>query len=159
MKSASQVIRLPRRGASVRTSGARPSQTRSNRRGAAAVEFALVAPLLIMLVFGMIEYGRMLLVQQMMVNASREGARLAVVDGTSINDVKDVVESRLLGASIAVKRSDISVSPDPQSANFGVPITVSVSVPYRNISWLPSSLYLDNATLFTSTVMRREKIQ
>ncbi len=46
---------------------------RRNRRGTAAVEFALVAPVFFLLVFGMIEYGRMVMVQQVITNASREG--------------------------------------------------------------------------------------
>ena len=52
---------------------------RRKKRGAAVVEFAIVAPLFILLVFGMIEFGRMVMVQQVLTNASREGARLAVL--------------------------------------------------------------------------------
>src|SRR5690606_32800631 len=51
---------------------------RRNRRGASAVEFALVAPIFVLFVFGMVEYGRMVMVQQVLTNASREGARRAV---------------------------------------------------------------------------------
>ena len=51
---------------------------RRKRRGAAVVEFAIVAPLFFLLIFGMIEYGRMVMVQQVITNASREGARRAV---------------------------------------------------------------------------------
>ena len=65
------------------------------KRGAAAVEFAIVAPLFFMLLFGMIEYGRCVLVQQMLTNASREGARRGVLDGTTTQDVVDVVQSYL----------------------------------------------------------------
>ncbi len=49
------------------------------------MEFAVVAPLFLVFVFGMIEYGRMVMVQQVITNASREGARRAVLDGASIN--------------------------------------------------------------------------
>ena len=42
---------------------------RRNRRGTAAVEFALVAPVFFLLVFGMIEYGRMVMVQHVITNA------------------------------------------------------------------------------------------
>ncbi|HRX81016.1 MAG TPA: TadE/TadG family type IV pilus assembly protein, partial [Pirellulaceae bacterium] len=38
------------------------------QRGAAAVEFAVVAPIFVLLLFGMIEYGRMVMVQQMLTN-------------------------------------------------------------------------------------------
>ena len=46
---------------------------RQDRVGAAAVEFAIVAPLMFLLTMGMIEVGRMVMVKQLMVNASREG--------------------------------------------------------------------------------------
>ncbi|MGB6041722.1 MAG: TadE family protein, partial [Pirellulales bacterium] len=53
---------------------------RKKRRGVAAVEFALVAPLFVLMVMGMIEVGRAIMVQQVLTNASREGARRAVLD-------------------------------------------------------------------------------
>ena len=56
---------------------------RKQRRGAATVEFAVVAPVFFLLVFGMIEYGRMVMVQQIIVNAAREGCRAAVLDGST----------------------------------------------------------------------------
>lgn len=57
------------------------------RRGAAVTEFAVVAPIMILLKMGMIEIGRMVMVKQVMVIASREGARLGALPGTSNADV------------------------------------------------------------------------
>jgi Flp pilus assembly protein TadG len=48
-------------------------------RGAAAVEFALVLPLLLLILFGIIEFGRAWSVKQTLTDAAREGARIAVV--------------------------------------------------------------------------------
>lgn len=73
---------------------------RQYRRGAAAVEFAVVAPVFFLMIFGMIELGRMIMVQQILTNASREGARLAVLDGTASSDVKTAVAKYLTGARI-----------------------------------------------------------
>ncbi len=53
---------------------------RRNRQGAAAVEFAIVAPVFFLMVFGMIEFGRAIMVKQVMTNAARDGARLAILD-------------------------------------------------------------------------------
>ena len=50
------------------------------RRGATIVEFALVAPLLFLVVIGMVEFGRMVMVQQILTNASREGARQGILE-------------------------------------------------------------------------------
>ena len=52
---------------------------RRDQRGAAAVEFALVAPLLIMLVMGVISYGYMLSFRQALSQGAAEGARAAAV--------------------------------------------------------------------------------
>jgi Flp pilus assembly protein TadG len=111
------------------------------RRGAAAVEFALVAPLFIMLTFGMIEAGRMILVQQLLTNAVREGARNAVLVGATQSDVKSFVANYLSNTSVPVSASDVDVTPDPATAVADDAITVTVTVPYANISWLPTPAF------------------
>ncbi len=129
-----------------------------NRRGAALVEFAIVSPLLFLLVFGMIEYGRMIMVQQILTNASREGARLGVLDGTTTADVQNSVTNYLTGAS--VNGGNVAVTPSPpNSAGFGEPVTVTVSIPFNQVSWLPTPLFIGGKTLSASTVMRRESAQ
>jgi len=57
------------------------------RRGAAAAEFAVVAPIFLLMVFGIVEIGRGLMVQQLLTNASRVGARRAVMLSASNSDV------------------------------------------------------------------------
>jgi Flp pilus assembly protein TadG len=55
------------------------SRARGEERGAAAVEFALVVPLLLLVLFGIISYGFMLSVRQSLAQAAGEGARAAAV--------------------------------------------------------------------------------
>lgn len=57
-----------------------------NQKGAAAVEFVVVLPLLLMLIFGMIEFGLLIYNKAMITNASREAARAGVVYATNPND-------------------------------------------------------------------------
>lgn len=137
----------------------KPCQSyRINRRGAAAVEFAVVAPVFLLLVFGMIEYGRMVMVQQVLTNASREGARCAVLDGATHQEVVDTVAAYLTSGSI--QGANITVNPtNPEEAGFGDPVTVSVDIGFSQVSWLPSPMYLGGKTLSASTVMRRESVQ
>jgi Flp pilus assembly protein TadG len=133
---------------------------RRNRRGAAAVEFAVVAPVFFLLIFGMIEYGRMCMVQQVITNASREGARLAVLDGATSAEVDASVDAYMTAASINPASVTVTVAPNPPSdAEFGEPVAVTVSVPFDQVSWLPSPMYLGGQTLSATTVMRREAIQ
>ena len=59
---------------------------RRRSRGQALVEFALVAPLLFVLILGVIEAGRFIFFQELLNNATREGARYAIVHGADYAD-------------------------------------------------------------------------
>jgi Flp pilus assembly protein TadG len=128
------------------------------QRGAAAVEFACVLPVFVILVFGMIEYGRMVMVQQMLTNATREGARQAVVDGATIGTVRTTVKDYVSAGGITLLDSEITVSPDPSAATSGTPITVSVQLAYTKVSWFPP-MFLGSTNLNSASVMRRESSQ
>jgi Flp pilus assembly protein TadG len=127
---------------------------RTDRRGAAALEFAFVAPVFFAFVFGMIEYGRAVMVQNVITNAAREGARVAILSGATTTSVKSAVNTYLSGAGISGATPD--VSPDPTKATSGIGVTVSVSVPYTSVSWLPSPFFLGSTTLSASCTMRSE---
>lgn len=130
---------------------------RRNRQGAAVVEFAIVAPVFFLLVFGMIEYGRMVMVQQIITNASREGARRAVLDGVMDGDVTAAVNNYLTNASISGATTTVTTT-SPVPPDIAEAKTVTVSVPFSQVSWLPSPMYLGNTTLQASTTMRRETV-
>ena len=133
---------------------------RLKRSGAAVVEFAIVAPLFFLLIFGMIEYGRMVMVQQVITNASREGARRAVLDGSTSSDGVSAVNSFLDSAAVNSSGAEVLVSPDPpENAGFGGAVTVTVRIPFSKVSWLPSPMYLGSTTLEAQTAMRRETVK
>ncbi|MGI8978939.1 MAG: TadE/TadG family type IV pilus assembly protein [Pirellulaceae bacterium] len=133
--------------------------TRGKRLGAAAVEFAVVAPLFFLLVFGMVEFGRMVMIQQVITNASREGARKAVLDGATSSDVKSSVVTYMSNGGVTIATSNVIVNPtDPSTAAAGSPVTVTVSVPFSEVSWLPSPMFLGSRQMIASTVMRREAV-
>lgn len=150
------VHRSPATTSSLAAGGRRRPHHR--RLGAAAVEFAVVVPVFFLLVFGMIEFGRMVMVQQVLTNASREGCREGILDGATNSSVQSTVNNYLSGANI--NGATITVTPsDPGSAGAGDSVTVQVSVPYDNVSWMPGALFLGGKTLSASTVMRRETTQ
>ncbi len=134
-----------------------PQPTRRRRTGVAAVEFALVVPVFLLLVFGIIEFGRAIMVQQILVNASREGARAAAVDGATQSNVEKVVKDYLKGCSVKSGADDVVVSPDPSKARSREEITVSIAVKFSDVSWMPPFIY--NDYLRAATTMKSEKLE
>lgn len=98
---------------------------RVREKGASAVEFAIILPLLLTLVFGIMESGWMFAQQVEIRNAAREGARLAVVDyGTAPTIITAVCDRADLsgdGASVDIGANSTSV-------------TVTVSNPYASLT-------------------------
>lgn len=138
---------LPR----TRKHGTRPEA----RQGAAVVEFAVVAPLMILLTMGMMEMGRVVMVKQLLVNASREGARLAVLPEATTTEVQNAVEQELQASSI--NGATITLTPTViESAPPGAPITIAISIPAADVSWIPKPMFTFSNTLSSSTTMRRE---
>lgn len=125
-----------------------------DRRGVAAVEFAIVAPLFFILVFGCIEFGRALMVQQILTNASRVGARQAITLNASESAVVSAATS--YANSTSVPGVTVSVSPSPASAKAGDMVSVTVAVPFNNVSWIPAPWFMGGATLDATSVMRKE---
>ncbi len=131
-----------------------PARRRTARIGAAAVEFAIVAPIFFMLVIGMVEVGRAIMVQQVLINASRVGARRATMLSSSDSAVTSAVSEYTAG--VGVPTVTTTVSPDAGTAAAGTAITVTTSVSFGNVSWLPAPWFMGGKTLTSSAVMRKE---
>jgi Flp pilus assembly protein TadG len=138
-----------------------------NRRGAAVVEMALVLPIFLMVVLGIIEFGRAMWVSNMVTNSAREGARMAILDGSSNTEVRTAVQD-FLTTSLGVNAADITTTitivpaegnPNPgnESANAGSRdlITVEVSLPFDQVSLIPGD-YLSGKQLIGRSAMRHE---
>jgi Flp pilus assembly protein TadG len=114
--------------------------TLRNGKGVTIVEFALVFPLLMVLIFGVMDFGMYFFVQHSIQFATREGVRLALV-GRTINDASgnamtreaSIVQTIRNKASVAVKPADVSVSIYPVDATFADPsgwqTTVNAGLP------------------------------
>lgn len=129
---------------------------RGRRRGAAAVEFAVVAPILFLLTLATVEFGRAMLVQQVMTNASRAGAREASLPNATESSVITATTDYTETAGIDSTTVMVTISPDPASAGTGEAITVTASVNYDDVTWLPSAWFLGGVNLSASSVMRKE---
>jgi Flp pilus assembly protein TadG len=119
---------------------------------------AMVAPVLITLLLGMIETARLGMVSQLLTTAAREGCRVAVLDGMTQTDVQDRIDAVLSGSGISVGTvTPTSTSGDWTTATSGEPITVSLSVPYSQVSWLKATAFFPDVTIEASATMSSER--
>ena len=140
---------------------------KSNERGASAVEFALLLLPLVLIIFGIIEFGFILYNQQVITNASREGARAGIVyDSTSTpqrpssltvkNVVTNFIGSRLI--TFGTGSLDVNVSYNGASNTScnatGGNLQISVSYPYKFL--VLDSFGFNGPNLTASTTMRCE---
>jgi Flp pilus assembly protein TadG len=123
--------------------------------GQSVVEFALVLPLLLLLVFGITEFGRAWLTQNVLTSAAREGARLAVVTGPDVPLVTSRVTAVCNAAGITP--TAITVTPpapfDPErrttvtvQANFQV-LTGTLLGPFSGLIPLSATSTMRHETL------------
>jgi len=130
---------------------------RRPRAGATVVEMALMLPLFILIIVGIIEFGRAFMVQQMVTNASREGARHASLPNTTENEVATRVRDYLATGRVNPDVVQVTVTPtNLQNATTGTQVSVEVRVPYNGVAWMPTPWFLGQATLNSVTVMRHE---
>jgi Flp pilus assembly protein TadG len=137
------------------------------RRGTAMVEMALVLPIFFTVVLGIVEFGRAMMVGQMITNAAREGTRMGILDGETNTTVTTWIES-FLKDSINVSAADVTVTitvdpatgnPDPVdqigNALSKDLVTIKVSVPFDKVSYIPGD-YLSGKSLSAQSAMRHE---
>jgi Flp pilus assembly protein TadG len=120
------------------------------------VEMAVVSPLLLLLILGMVEMSRLGMVSQLLTTAAREGCRTAVIEGRTLADVQARVDAVLADSGIDVG----TVSPTPEdwaTAAGGTPVTLSLSVSYRDVSWLPLPRFLGSANVTASATLSCER--
>ena len=85
-----------------------------NRKGATAVEFALVAPLFLLVLFACFEFGKISMVEAIAENAAFRAARDVVVLGATIDESIEEAAGRL--AVLGVRNADITVEPSNDGA-------------------------------------------
>jgi Flp pilus assembly protein TadG len=108
-----------------------PASGRKARdRGSAAVEFALVVPVLLLIVFGIIDFGRLLNAQITLTEAAREGVRLA-----ALGDPDAAVQARVAAAAPDLKGVIVTVTSScPPGAGPAANAQVDVSDPFSFIT-------------------------
>jgi len=119
--------------------------------GQSLVEFALTVPMLLLLVFGIAEFGRAWMTQNILTGAAREAVRiLAVPPGiiTPQDRADNVLNSAgITTATVAVNDPGVAFGPVSVTINYNFPVVIVGFIPGLNSSTFPLS---------STTTMRRE---
>ncbi len=104
---------------------------RQSERGSTAVEFALILPILASLVFGAIDFGRMLWFKEVLVNAARVGARQGTLfaAGNGQAEIEAAVSTSL--ADGGVDPSGLTVVVNGVGNAQGQPLNVVATIPWN----------------------------
>lgn len=137
---------------------------RPRARGAALIEFVLVAPLFLVLLLGAVDWGWYFVLRETLVNATREGARAASVQETPATQSQAAATAAVRSYLASVRASAVPVkSPDVQFTTITVPGVATpvsavsvrlVNYPSAAISGL--SWTLVPTTITAESVMRLE---
>lgn len=127
-------------------------------RGAALIEFALILPLLITLIFGTIEMGWLLFVRIQMTSAVQEGVRFITSDeAQTSSSTTTYVKSRLQSLGVQSSHTTVAVSPnDVSTAYRGDPIAVSISIPAIDVTLINFPIDVSSTTLSVSATAAKE---
>ena len=98
--------------------------SKTSERGAVAVEFALLAPVLVMLLLGIMEFGRAYNVQVSLSSAAREGVRVMAITNNPTG-ARTAVKNAAVAVQPALTDSNITVTPNVCTS--GTQVTVKVS--------------------------------
>jgi Flp pilus assembly protein TadG len=127
---------------------------RWEERGQSLVEFAMVVPIFLLLVFAIIDFGRLLMNQVTLTNATREGARIAAV-GASSGEVTTRVQSAASGMNPSVNYTPATIAGENLTVN--ATATVNFITPMGAIiSMMGGGSTPNSFTLSSTASMRRE---
>ncbi len=99
------------------------------KRGIASLEFALILPLMLLLMFGLMEWGWVMHRSGQVLNAARDGARVGARPEAGSAEVQATVDARLAAAGITNYTTTVSAG-----VNFGDQVSVVVTVPYADVN-------------------------
>jgi Flp pilus assembly protein TadG len=125
------------------------------------LEMAIILPLLLLLLLGILEMGRVVMIYQITTNASREAARMAVVPGATDSAVLAACNNYLDRGGISNTGRSVEIlngggsSSTLTAIGSHQPVTIRVQLPFSENTWGFSQIM--GGRTFTSTVtMRRE---
>ena len=103
-----------------------------NQRGAALLETAITIPLILLVSVSIFEFGRAYQTWQVLTNAAREGARVAVISGTTDADVTTAVRNYMTsGALPNAATASVSVNRNVPFTGTNTASSITISYPFQ----------------------------
>ena len=133
---------------------------RLQRCGVATIEFAVVAPFILFIIFGAVEFARMMMVKQALTSAAREGCRHATLVTTQDSGDSESFVREILAPTIANSNDTeiVTINIEPSfstTIESGETIVMAIEVACSDITWLPE-MFLCGAKIRGSASMSRE---
>lgn len=132
---------------------------KQNDRGAVAAEFALLLPVFLLILFGIIEFGMLMYGREVVTNAAREGARAGIVQGPpkrTSGEITTIANNYLTGTGI--NQADVTFT--PAGVGLASPNMLTVTAVYNYnflIPYIPAVIGIPNPLVITTqAVMRHE---
>ena len=136
-----------------------------SEKGAALLEAAITVPIILLISVGIFEFGRAYQTQQVLTNAAREGARVAVIEGTTDADVRTRVRdyvtrgglTTLTDGQIVVQRAvPLTGSSTASSVEINYPFQFMVLNPVVRLVAPTDTTTGAPITMKAATLMRNE---
>jgi len=108
------------------------SRSRKTQSGTSLVEFGLLAPIVIVILVGIVDFGRILMLQHVITNAAREEARIASLGGTT-SEVQQKIQWYLTNSGLVTSNASITISGASVSTATGTPSIVTISYPVDSV--------------------------
>ena len=125
---------------------------RKRRKGAAVVEFALVLPIVVMLLLGCMEIGRGIMVAHALQEAAHAGCRVYAASDADVQAHEAIIAEAMTRAGIE-KYSIVLDPPDKSQIDIELePVSVTVSVDFGDVAWI-SSAHLSGKTILGRCTM------
>jgi Flp pilus assembly protein TadG len=125
---------------------------RKKRRGVAAAELAVCLPVIVLLVLGTMEACTMIFLKQSLTVASYEGARMALADGATSQDVQDTCEDVLSDRRVSNARVTITPS-NLATVQPGEYVTITISAPSDSNAILRNMFYRGKTITASASMM------
>jgi Flp pilus assembly protein TadG len=124
---------------------------RRGERGTSVLELALVLPVLLMLVFGTVDFGRAVYVKNALANSARDAARYATIDPNNNSCIKTMAARNSSIANVTAANVTVTL---PGTVAVGQPVTVAVQSTYQPLSGLiANAIGVTNLTLRGAATM------